>query len=51
MAVTMKNAVFWEWCRVGFVSTDVLEEHVICTFRVEKISELGTALAVTSSTQ
>jgi hypothetical protein len=35
-AVTMKNAVFWIWRRVGLVWTDVSEEGIASIFRVEK---------------
>jgi hypothetical protein len=36
------------WHHVGFVRTDYLEDRVASIFRVGKISELGTVLAVTS---
>jgi hypothetical protein len=37
------------WCHVVFVRTDVSEERVIFIIRVERSSELGTVLAVTSN--
>jgi hypothetical protein len=46
MAVTMKNAVFWDVAAVGLVRTDITEEHAAFIFRVERISKLET-LAVT----
>jgi hypothetical protein len=36
------------WHRVGLVTTDVSEERVDSIFRVERISKLGTTLAVRS---
>jgi hypothetical protein len=36
------------WLRVGLVRTDVAEEHVASSIRMERIRELGTTLAVTS---
>jgi hypothetical protein len=41
-AVTMKNAIFWN-------VTDISEELSASFIRVTRISELGTALAVTSN--
>jgi hypothetical protein len=35
------------WCRVGLVKTDVSEESIASIIRVERVSELGTTLAVT----
>jgi hypothetical protein len=32
--------------RVVLVTSDVLEEHIASTMKVERISELGTTLAV-----
>jgi hypothetical protein len=34
---------------VALVGTDVSEEHIASIFRVKKISELGTMLAVTGN--
>jgi hypothetical protein len=34
------------WRRLGVVRTDVSEERVVTIFRVERISELRTTLAV-----
>jgi hypothetical protein len=43
----MKNAVYWDvepcW---GLDRTDGVEEHTVSIFRVERISKLGTILAV-----
>jgi hypothetical protein len=36
------------WRHVGLVRNDVSEECVVSIFRMERISEPGTALAVTS---
>jgi hypothetical protein len=47
MAVTVKNAVFWDVTLWGFVRTDVSEERIASIIRVERISEIGTKLAVT----
>jgi hypothetical protein len=45
----MKNAVSVVWCRLGLVRADVSEGSVTSIFRVERISELGAVLAITSS--
>jgi hypothetical protein len=37
------------YCCVGFVRTGVSEEYVTSIIGVERISELGTMLAVTNS--
>jgi hypothetical protein len=37
------------WCHVVLVRTDVSEKHIASIIRVERISDLGTALAVTSN--
>jgi hypothetical protein len=34
---------------IWFVITDVSEDHIVYIFREERISELGTMLAVTSN--
>jgi hypothetical protein len=47
-AVTMKNPVFWDVMRVALVRTDV-SEKLIVSIRMKRISELETALAVTSN--
>jgi hypothetical protein len=48
MAVTMKNSISWAvapcFC---LVRANVLVEHVAAFFRVERISEIGTTLAIT----
>jgi hypothetical protein len=49
MAVTMKNAVFWELSCVTLVRTDVSEERSTSIIRVTRIGELGKTLAVTSN--
>jgi hypothetical protein len=49
MAVTMKNAAFWDICRVALVRTDVSEERIASIIRLIRISELGTTIAVTSN--
>jgi hypothetical protein len=51
MAVTMKNAVFWDVmpCGLALVRTDVLEECITSIIRVTRIGELGTTLAVSSN--
>jgi hypothetical protein len=35
MAVTVKNAVFWDVTPCGSVRTDVSEERIACIIRVE----------------
>jgi hypothetical protein len=45
----MKNAVFWMLRGVALVRTDVSEECSASNFRVTRINELGTSLAVTSN--
>jgi hypothetical protein len=42
----MKNIIFWS---MALVRTDILEENIASIIRMERISELGTALAVTSN--
>jgi hypothetical protein len=37
------------WRRLGLVGTDISEKRVASIFRLEGISELGTALAITSN--
>jgi hypothetical protein len=49
MAVTMKNAVFWDVMPFGLVRTDVSEELSASFIRVTRMGELGTTLAVTSN--
>jgi hypothetical protein len=44
----MKDAVPWEVMPWGSVRTHVSKEHVAFNFRVEKISELGRTLTITS---
>jgi hypothetical protein len=39
------------WCCMGLVRTDVTEKYVASIVKVERISELGIALAVTSRPQ
>jgi hypothetical protein len=38
-----------KWRRVDLVKTDISEERVVSIIRVEKISELGTTLAVNNN--
>jgi hypothetical protein len=45
----MKNAVFWDVTPWAVVRTDVSEENIAFTIRVEKISTLGTSFAITSN--
>jgi hypothetical protein len=40
----LKKAVFWDVAPCGSVRTDILEERVASTFKVERMSELGTIL-------
>jgi hypothetical protein len=47
MAVTMKNAVFWDVTQCGSCRTDVSEECITSIIRMTNIYELGTKLAVT----
>jgi hypothetical protein len=47
--VDVKNAVFWDLCRVALVRTDVSEERIASIIRVTRIGELGTTLPVTSN--
>jgi hypothetical protein len=42
----MKNAIFWD---VAVIRTDILEEHIAYTIRVERISKVETTLAATSN--
>jgi hypothetical protein len=49
LVVTMENAVFWDMALCGFCRIDVLEECIASIFRMERISELGRVLAVTSN--
>jgi hypothetical protein len=42
----MKNVVFWD---VTLEGTNVSEERIASIIRVERISKLGTMLAVTSN--
>jgi hypothetical protein len=44
----MKNAAFWDITPCGVVIIDVSEELDAFIFRVERIREVGTTLAVTS---
>jgi hypothetical protein len=45
----LKNAVLWDVACVDLVRTDVSEEREASIFRVEKIHEPGTTLAIVSS--
>jgi hypothetical protein len=45
MAVTMKNAVFWDVTPCGCCKNRHFEERIISIIRVEGLSELGTRLA------
>jgi hypothetical protein len=49
MAVTMKNAIFWDVTPCGTVRTNISKECIVSIITVTRISELGTMLAVTSS--
>jgi hypothetical protein len=49
MAVTLKNAIFWDLHHVALVRTNILEECSASIIRVTRISELGTTLAATSN--
>jgi hypothetical protein len=49
MAMTMKNAVFWDVTRVALIRTDVLAESIAYIIRATRSSELGETLAVTSN--
>jgi hypothetical protein len=49
MAVTMKNAIFWDVTPCESCKTDVSEEFSASIIRVTRIGELGTTLAVTSN--
>jgi hypothetical protein len=47
----LKNAIFWDVMLCGaLVGTDISEERIASIIRVEKISQLGTALVVTIHT-
>jgi hypothetical protein len=41
MAVTMKNAIFWDVHSVALVRTDAVEEPIASNIRVTRISKLG----------
>jgi hypothetical protein len=49
MAVTMKNAVFWDVTPWASCKNDVSEELSAPIIRVTRIGELGTTLIVTSN--
>jgi hypothetical protein len=49
MAVTMKNAAFWNVTPCGFLRTDVSEEHIASIIRLIIISEKGATIAVASN--
>jgi hypothetical protein len=49
MAVTMKNAVFWDVNPAALVITHVSGECFVSVIRVKRIGDLGTMLAVTSN--
>jgi hypothetical protein len=49
MAVTMKNGIFWDVTLCGSCKNWLLEECIASITRVERISTLGTTLAVTSN--
>jgi hypothetical protein len=49
MAVTMKNALFWDVKPCDLVRTDVSEERITFFNRVKRISELGTSLILISN--
>jgi hypothetical protein len=46
---TMKNSVFWDVTPSGSCKNNVSEECITSVIRVERISDLGTAIAVTSN--
>jgi hypothetical protein len=46
-AVTVKNAIFCDVTLVALVRTDLPAEGIASIFRVRRIRELGTMLAVT----
>jgi hypothetical protein len=50
-AVPINNVVFWNVVQFGIVRTDISEICAACMFTVERILELGTALAETSILQ
>jgi hypothetical protein len=39
----------WIWCRVALLRTDVSEERIASIITVQRITKLGTTLAVTNS--
>jgi hypothetical protein len=45
----MKNVIFWDLMPWALVRTNVSEERIASIIKVERISELGTTLAATSS--
>jgi hypothetical protein len=42
MAVSMKNAIFWDVSRVALVRTDASEERIPSIIRLTRIGGLGT---------
>jgi hypothetical protein len=42
----MNNYIFWDVVQCDLVRTEVQQECAASIFRVERISELGTALAI-----
>jgi hypothetical protein len=51
MAVTMKNAVFWNATPCASCKNDISVECIASIIRVTRIGKLGTTLAVTSVVQ
>jgi hypothetical protein len=49
MAVTMKNAIFWDVTLCGCSTKQVSEERITSIIRVTRIGKLVTTLAVTSN--
>jgi hypothetical protein len=47
--VTMKNGVFWDVMLCGSVRSKVSEELSISFFKVIRIGEIGTTLALSSN--
>jgi hypothetical protein len=45
----MKNAIFWDVTPRGSCYNDFPEERIATIIRLERLSELGTTLAVTNN--
>jgi hypothetical protein len=49
LTLSLKNAVFWDVRLRALARIDISGEYIASIIRVERISEIGTILAVTSN--